>query len=238
MSLLLSLALLAADPTKPTGATIVAQSPNGSTTTMNAEPVAADKRVDQAVDAIKAGKPAEALPLLDAVIADFEKANPPDPNVMKFSADNMTLTLMYSMIPAAQKKNGVVVDGNWATAYFLKGFALIDLKRPDEALPNFDKAIALSPMDSQFLAERGEWYKSHKQWDKAYADFEAARNHAGLSNEDFQVRDEGRALRGMGFVLIEQGKLKDAKKMFKEALKLNPNDEGAKGELQYIESLK
>lgn len=237
MSILLSLALLAADPTKPAGATITTQGPNGSTSTMNAEPVAADRRVDQAVDAIKAGKPADALPLLDAVIADFEKANPPDPKVMKFSARTMTQSLMYAMIPATQKKNGVVVDGNWATAYFLKGFALIDLNRPDEALPNFDRAIALSPMDSQFLGERGEWYKSHKQWDKAYADFESAHDFAGLSDDDAKVGNDGRALRGMGFVLIEQGKLKEAKKMFKDALKLNPNDQGAKHELAYIESL-
>lgn len=237
MSILLSLALLAADPTKPTGVTVVAQSPNGSTT-MSTEPVAPDTRMDQAGNAIRTGKPADALPLLDAVIADFEKANPPDPNVMKFSASNIEQALMYSTIPAAQKKNGMVVDGNWATAYFLKGFALIDLKRGDEALPYFDRAIALSPMDSQFLGERGEWYKSRKQWDKAYADFKSARDFAGFSGDDMKARNEGRALRGMGFVLIEQGKLKDAKKMFKEALKLNPNDEGAKGELQYIDTLK
>lgn len=238
MSILLSLALIAVQPEPESRLVATVEGKDGSKTTMPVQPIAPNKGIDMALAALKDGKPGDAVALLDVVIADFEKSNPQQPNVMQFSARTITQSIMYAAIPGTQKKNGVVYDGNWALAYYLKGYALIDLKQADEALIYINKALALSPMDSQYLGERGEWYKSQKQWDKAYADFESARTYAPFSEDDFKVRNEGRALRGMGFVLIEQGKLKEAKKMFKDALKLDPNDEDAKGELQYIDTLK
>ncbi|HEX6740725.1 MAG TPA: tetratricopeptide repeat protein [Sphingomicrobium sp.] len=229
MVLLLSLAALALAPVAQAAA-----QPAGAT----APAPAADGSVERAAELIKDGKPADALPLLDGLIAQFEKGHPATGKTMVFSASNLAQTIYYSGISAALKRDGIVVDGNWALAYFLKGFALVDLNRSDEALACFDRAIALSPADSQYLAERGEWYKSHKQWDKAFADFKAAADWANLSDDSFQARNKSRGLRGMGFVRIEQGDLKEAEKLFRQSLEVEPRNANALSELDYIKSLK
>jgi tetratricopeptide (TPR) repeat protein len=97
-------------------------------------------------------------------------------------------------LSATQKKSGIVVDGSWATAHFLKGFALVDLRRSDEALVQFDRAIALSPMNAHFLAERDEWYNSHKQWDKAFDDFQSASTYSEFADPADQTTFKGRGL--------------------------------------------
>jgi tetratricopeptide (TPR) repeat protein len=234
MSLLLTLAALLLDPS----AQAADQGPIQSRSAVPAESAKQDDRVDRAAALMKDGKQAEAIQILDGVIADFEKAHPANSETMVFSASNMTQTIYYSGLTAALKKNGVVVDGNWAVAYFLKGFALIDLDRSEEALPYLDKAVALSPADAQFLAERGEWYKSHKQWDKSFADFKAAADASEFSDDSVKAGDKARGLRGMGFARIEQGKLAEAEKLFRQSLELTPGNEHALSELEYIKSLK
>lgn len=235
MSLLICLAILAADPSGEGATQPVGQSQQQASALAKAKD---DDRIDRAAQLMHDGKFADAITILDGMISEFEKAHPADSKTMVFSASNLTQTLFYSVIPATQKKNGVVVDGDWALAYFLKGFALIDLQRSEEALPFLDKAIALSPMDSQFLAERGEWYKSRKQWDKSFADFKAAADASGLSEDSMKSKHKARALRGMGFARIEQGDLKEAEKLFKESLELEPGNSNALSELEYIKSLK
>lgn len=237
MSLMLALSLLAATQDAPARALVETKADGQTVKVSPTKSAEAGQRIDQAVTAIKSAKPADALPILDSIIVEFEKAHPANSEVMVFSASNMTQTLMYSVIPAAKKKNGIVVDGSWSLAHFLKGFALVELKRSAEALAQFDRAVALSPMDSQFLGERGEWYKSHKQWDKAYADFKSAADFSTFSDEAAQIAAKGRGLRGMAFVMIEKGDLKLAQKLLKEALKLNPNDAGARHELDYLKGL-
>ena len=89
-------------------------------------------------------------------------------------------------------------------------------------------------MDAQYQAELGEWYKSRKDWARAYAAFEQASTAAEFSPEEAKSFEKRRALRGMGFALSEQGKFDEAEKLFRQCLKLDPNDAGAKQELEYI----
>lgn len=123
-------------------------------------------------------------------------------------------------------------------AYFVKGFALVDLGRADDAKPYFDKAIALAPMNAQYLAERGEWYKSRKDWAHAYEDYESASSAAEFSPDGRKNAEKARALRGLGFVRIEQGELKEAERLYKESLRYQPDNAGARSELDLIKSLK
>ena len=53
-----------------------------------------------------------------------------------------------------------------------------------------------------------------------------------------QIPQKGAALRGMGFALIEQGKLDEAEKKYKESLKADPDNKLALSELEYIKKLK
>jgi tetratricopeptide (TPR) repeat protein len=236
MSLLLNLAMLALDPTAQATDQPVSQSQTATLAPTEAKKE--DDRIDRAAQLMKDGKIADAITILDGMIAEFEKAHPANSDSMVFSASNLMQTIYYSGITATLKKNGVVVEDDWALAYFLKGFALIDLNRPDDALPYLDKAVALSPVDSQYLAERGEWHKSRKQWDQAFADFKAAADASDFSEDSIKAHHKARGLRGMGYVRIEQGQLDEAEKLFRQSLKSEPGNEIALSELEYIKSLR
>ena len=145
---------------------------------------------------------------------------------------------MYALMGATDKKDTVVFGPEWATLIFMKGFALIDLGRGDEAKAYLERALALSPEHPHYLSELAEWYKARKDWAHAYDLFQRASDNAIIAPKaDFDI-EKGRALRGMGYVLTEQGKLDEAEKRYRECVKLNPHDEAAKGELEYIRCLK
>ena len=238
MSLYLGVALMAAQPVQQNAPVVQMTGPNGVVSTMPIDVEKSDPRLGQAGDFIAKGKPALALQLADQVIADFEAKYRPNSRTIYYSARSLQEGFIYSTLAGMAGRNGVVVSGDWAWAYFLKGFALIDLNRSDEAIQWFNKATILAPMNSQILAERGEWYKTKRDWKKAYKDFESARSAADFAEDDAKAREEGRAIRGMAFVRIEQGKLDDAEKLLGEALKLDPADQRAREELQLIATMR
>ena len=178
-------------------------------------------------------KAAEAVAMLDRIIA-VETSKHKDESRRKYCADSPEESLAYLVMAAADKKDAVVVDRQLCMAIFLKGFALIDLGRGDEARPFLEQAVAMAPMNSQFLAELGEWHKVRREWEPAFALFERALEGAALSPAELQPRRKGRALRGMGFIRIEQNRLDDAEELFRQCLKIDPNDGKAKAELQFI----
>ncbi len=234
MSIWIAVALLAAQAeAKPA---IQLENAVGPARTIQVGPADDRAKIDEAARLIKGGNPAAALPLLDAVITHAEKRHP-NKDVLVFSARSLVEALVYSGLSATRKKSSVVLDDAWSFAHFLKGFALIDLRRADEAKLHLDKAVALAPMNAQFLGERGEWFKARKDWTSAFKDFEAASSAAELSPDDLKTAEKGRALRGMAFVRIEQGELKEAETLLKQALQLDRNDAKARHELDYIRSL-
>jgi tetratricopeptide (TPR) repeat protein len=191
------------------------------------------KPADEASVLIRDKKPAEAIVVLDRAIA-AESARYSGESRQIYCAHTPEESLLYTLTAANDRKAAIVIEPTWCMAIFLKGFALIDLNRPDEARPLFERALAMAPMNSQFLAELGEWHKGHREWDRAYSLFEKALEGAIFSTPDIRNTHKTRALRGMAFVLIEQGKLDQAERRLRECLQINPNDESAKNELQYI----
>jgi tetratricopeptide (TPR) repeat protein len=205
----------------------------GTNVTLSVDQPRMDSRFDRIATLIKERKPGEAIPILDALIAEEEQAHAGEGRRIR-SAQSSAESLMYALEGATDNRETVVVGPNWSMAVFLKGFALIDLGRSDEAKPLLEKAVEMSPMNAQFLAELGEWHKNRREWTEAYGLFERAADAAGISSESLRREQKGRGLRGMGFVLIEQGRFDEAEKLFRKCLKLNPSDQSAKTELQYI----
>lgn len=192
------------------------------------------RQIDEALALIRDGKPAEAITLLDPLIAAREQAYASEKRII-FTSRSMAEMILYMGMAAQQKRAAIVVSEGWSLAVFLKGFALVDLHRNDEAKAMYDKAVAMAPMNSHYLGELAEWHKNRKDWKAAHDDFAQALAASEFSPDDSKTFDKRRALRGLGFVLIEQGKLDEAEARLREALALDPNDENAKNELQYIE---
>ncbi|HEY0413950.1 MAG TPA: tetratricopeptide repeat protein [Allosphingosinicella sp.] len=193
------------------------------------------KQIDDAWRFIEAHQPDKAVALLDTLIAAEDKAHAGERRQV-YCAGSTTETLAYTTMGVRDHKSVVVFGPEWSMAIFLKGFALVDLGRGDEAKVQFDRALALSPLNAQFLGELGEWHKGKRDWAKAYDLFKRATDASALMPDaESQKFHKRRGMRGMGFVLIERGKLDEAEALFRQCLEIDPNDAGAKSELQYIQ---
>jgi tetratricopeptide (TPR) repeat protein len=214
---------------------IEVQGPDGTTSTIESGASDESKYVDQAYNFIQAQQPAQAIPVLDGIISRARARYAPEKRQI-YTARTQPEAIYYAGLATSLKKSALVLDEAWSEAYFLKGYALIDLNRPDEAKALFDEAIAMA--NSHYLGERGEWHKSRKDWQSAYADFASAEDAAEFSPDDFKSFDKRRAWRGMAFVRTEQGKLEEAEQLLRKCLTLDSSDEKAKHELEYIKSLR
>src|SRR3954470_2131695 len=125
IALPVALALLAAAPV-PTAQPAIAAAPSAEES--------AQGRVDRAADLIGAGKPAEAIAILDPLIAEQEKQGQGETRQV-YCARSPAETIVYSGAAAREKKAAVVLGEDACYSIFLKGFALIDLNRSDEARP-------------------------------------------------------------------------------------------------------
>ena len=148
------------------------------------------------------------------------------------------LTVPPDLKPPAHTKNSIVLSSTWANAYFMKGFAWQDLGRMAEAKSAVQAAIDLSPANSQYRSELGGIYELEKDWPKATEQFAAAEASVGLMPEGERAGELGHARRGLAYVLVELGKLDEAEKKYQECLAADPNDARAKGEMEYIRSLR
>lgn len=142
--------------------------------------------------------------------------------------------MIYSGMAAEAKRSAVVLERAPCYAIFLKGFALIDLNRSDEAPAYFERAIAMAPLNAQFLAELAEWYKNRRDWAHARPLFQRALDASEFSPPDRKIFDKTRGLRGLGYILIEEGKLDEAERLYRKCLELDRNDDRSKRQLDYI----
>src|SRR5262249_39777721 len=151
-------------------------------------------------------------------------------------------TLFYLLQAAASEKSkssAVVLSGNWGYAYYLKAYCLLDLGRANDAKAPLLRAVALAPQNAQFLGELGYIYQSEKNWPLALETFQRAENAAKeFSPEQSRNAELARAWRGIGYVLVELGRLDEAEAMYRKCLQLNAQDAMAQRELAYVLSQK
>jgi tetratricopeptide (TPR) repeat protein len=143
----------------------------------------------------------------------------------------------------------VVLGPEWPDALYYKAYCLVELGDPAQARSLLQRALELMPGDPMFLCELGEVILRESAWQQAFDAFEQARKSAeelaaapdGAARSPggrTPVQWQGRALRGQGYALVEMQKLDDAEQAYRRALELDPNDDQAKKELEYIAGLR
>jgi tetratricopeptide (TPR) repeat protein len=190
---------------------------------------------------MRSGRAAEAITEhFDLVIAHYERKYRNNEGQV-YSSRMQTETLAYLLQHATgtPKQKATVYTYGWGLAYFLKGYAYVEMRRLPEAAAALDAALALSPKNSQYLSERGQVHLIEKDFAAAFEKFSAAETAARtFSPESVKTTELSRALRGQAYIHIEQGKLDDAERIYRQCLELNANDAMAKGQLRYIAGLR
>jgi len=200
--------------------------------------------IDQAATAIKGGKPQDAIAAVEPVIVALEEQQKEQiVHCAEDASQSLMLLVMQAagteQLPKTEQRNSIVIDSAFCTALFFKGFALIDLQRWDDAEPFLRRAHEAAPLNAQYLNEYAEWHNSMKQRQKAHDLFEQAFDLGELdTNKETKAFNQARSLRGMAFTEIEMGQLDKAEKNLRKSLKLIPNHQGAKSELEYIAELR
>jgi tetratricopeptide (TPR) repeat protein len=100
------------------------------------------------------------------------------------------------------------------------------------------KAVNLSPFNAQFLSELGNFHQNARDWGRAMNLFEQAIASLPMDARGGNTFLQRRALRGKAFILVELKRLDEADKLHRLCLEMDPNDDKALQELEYIAHLK
>ncbi|MCS0584003.1 tetratricopeptide repeat protein [Massilia pinisoli] len=192
------------------------------------------QQVDAAARLLQQGKPAEAIDGVDKVIAHFEALRK-DKTDLAYCARSPAEYLVYLLQATKDGTPASVYGPAWCDAYFLRGYALIELGRIGEARAALERAVQLAPREAHYRSELAELYAREKNWDEALAAFDASAKVAEESvDKEHNNAELGRALRGKGFVLVELAKLDEAEAMYRRCLEIDPADRKAMNELRYV----
>ncbi|MBN1771552.1 MAG: tetratricopeptide repeat protein [Deltaproteobacteria bacterium] len=180
----------------------------------------------------------------DKTIAFLEERH--DPTKTKLRCGRTSVAGLGAGLEAALGGGDITVLGpELCDALFYKAYCLTELDRVPEAEAVLVRACELMPGDPMYLAELGDAQQRQGKSEAALATFEQALAAAtALAAEpDAAERSPGgrtpvqwqtRALRGLGYALVELGRLEDARATYRRALDLDPNDEAAKKELAFV----
>ncbi|NCP11350.1 MAG: hypothetical protein GW859_05240 [Sphingomonadales bacterium] len=203
-----------------------------------------------AADAIHAGKPAEAVAEADTIISRFETGRDADAIYVCTNGTSDTLVQLIASAAVKDKQEDArsastvtAVPSTVCDAYFLKGFAFVDLDKRSEALTNFQIAIAMDPDNTHYLNELGEWYKTERNWEKSLEIFTRASEIADLGLMDMEeteaaaIRDRRRcrSFRGIAFNHVEMRHWKEAREALEKCLAIDPADIKSRQEMDFIE---
>jgi tetratricopeptide (TPR) repeat protein len=189
-------------------------------------------------DLMRIGEPRRAIDeYFDKVIRYFEQAYK-DSERAVYSSQNLKMSLLYSAIPRPDKKGSEVLDSTWGDAYLLKAYALLQLGERQQARDALCAALVVSPMSARYMSELANTYAAEKDYDKSIELYRRSADFANRSSSDvMRNEDLARAWRGEAYALTEQGKTQEARALYENCLKLNPDDRNALNELKYLDRI-
>jgi len=172
------------------------------------------------------------------VIKDYEKIYT-NSSKRIYSARTQAEHNFYSMTATNKGKVAHILSDNWSRAYFLKAYALLELKELNLAEKNIRKALHLAPSNSKYLSELGHIQHLTKDWKKSLQSYKLAEKSANFfSPKRLKKQEILRAKRGIGFSYTELKEFNRAEATYKEILEIDSRDKIALRELKYIRGLK
>lgn len=203
------------------------------------------QKVLGAVKMIEAGRIQIAIdgPLTEVV--DKYEARYADKPVEVFCAEGLSDGLIYAALGqkaiAGTGRTVEVLGPAWAKAYWARGFAYNEMARYGDAQRELEKALALSPVNSQYKSELAYVWLRKGDWKKSLALYQDAHDDAPISGVGgaAEVADlQCKALHGQGYALVELHRLDEATRAYQACLKLEPGESRSLGELDYIKGLR
>lgn len=193
---------------------------------------AAEATIVQAFSAIQAGDPARALAMVEPVVASFDKEFSGEKRHI-FCSQTAEQDGYYMTTADGGADNARLVTVSWCNALYVKAFALVDLDRLDDAQSAFERLVAYAPKHSRYLNELAYVLLKKKEWQHSIDTYRSAEAAATFTP---QRRDYERcvAFRGIGFDLVELGRLDDAEASYRKCLAIIPDEPKSLGEIQYI----
>lgn len=184
---------------------------------------------------VDAGQPREAITeYFDKVLSEYE-AKYGNSEERIYCARTSTESFAYLLTAAAEEQEAFVLSETWANAHLMKGYALLELGRMSEGKSSIEQALTLSPYNSQYLSELAYVYQIEKNWPAALKYFQDAERFAeGFTPDNDKAFELAIARRGLGYVLVELGRLDEAEEKYRQCLAADPNDVKAKNELAYV----
>jgi tetratricopeptide (TPR) repeat protein len=185
--------------------------------------------VEKASALAQSGKAEAALALLDPIIDAALRDDAKDPKAICPGA-------AVAVLQAFMKGQATITTVNdWCQAMLIKAYALIELKRPQEAEAMLATLIGHDPDNPQYLNEYAFSVRVNGRPEQALSLYRRAeRQAARLGNNASAAHWRAVALRGQGYVHIEQKRWDEATKAYKKSLKYEPDNDIAKNELQFI----
>ncbi|MBT0668559.1 diguanylate cyclase [Novosphingobium profundi] len=129
------------------------------------------------------------------------------------------------------------IDDALCDAHFGRGFALIDLGRGDLAEADLRAATEMAPTNAHFANEYAELFKSRREWQVAYTQFDRAWTVADKTVGGPDADLAARALRGMAYAKEKMGELDAAHDLIEQSLQYEPDSEAAHAQLAHVSRL-
>jgi tetratricopeptide (TPR) repeat protein len=162
-----------------------------------------------------------------------------DEKTKVFASRGQVETIYYMLLAAATNFPAQAVDTTCSDALYLRGYAELDLGNIGSAQTYVERAIAMAPVNSQYLSELGHIHQINKKWTDSLEAFSASEESAETySPEEIKNSELSRAKRGIAFALIELNRIDEAEIKYKECLDIDPNDKKSLHELGYLKSLR
>ena len=220
------------------GAPAAAPAASGVDPSTEARRAADAAKLNQAVALIRSHQPQVAIDqVLDPLIAAQQAENASRKETV-YCASSPTEALYYMGQAALANKSAIALDGTWCSALYLRGYAQIDLGKLQAAEADYTQALVLSPSNAHYLSEMGQLQSKKRDWNAALSWFHRAEAAATLAGPERANAELGSALRGIGYVDVELGKLDEAEAAYRRCLEIDANDKKAKAELGYVLNLR